>query len=91
MVVLVSVVFRKDRIKDLNKKSRINKVPAKRREKIIFLDFCTQSPGAYESPTEAHGSHIRIPVVERKKKMVYNASVVMKLSAKVQIACFVQI
>lgn len=67
-------------------------MPAKRREKIIFLDFCMQSPGAYESPRESHGSHIRIPVVEKKRWFVM-LSVVMKLSAKVTLyrfdACFV--
>lgn len=57
-------------------KSRINKLLAKKKEKILFLEFCMQNQGAHESPTAAHGSQVRIPVVEEKKM-----STLMKLSA----------
>lgn len=55
-------------MKDLNMKSRISKLLAKKKEKtILFLEFCMQNQGAHESPTAAHGSHVGIPVVEEKK------------------------
>lgn len=40
-------------------------------KKVLFLGFCMQNQGAHKSPIAAHGSQVRIPVVEEKKDGFY--------------------
>lgn len=41
------------------------------KKKKLFLGFCMQNQGAHKSPIAAHGSQVRIPVVEQEKDGFY--------------------